>query len=182
MNYSDDEAKKPDIDLMNRSLIEKHAILTEVSPDEEEVRLKLRLPMNPDRPSNDLLDSRQTCDLPPARRRYDSGMPTSEGDLLQIGVRSDGFDVAASGHRLGSTGLQGGVRSYGAEASGRGLRSSGDESNMLSSDDEFDETSYRENSDDELNEIDDAAYREKVIERMVYFREVCLMHSDGHYG
>ena len=84
MNSSDDEAKKPDIDLMNRSSIETHAILTEVSPEEEEVRLKLRLPMNPDRPSNDLLDSRHPCDgSPPARRRYDSGMPTSEGDMLQ---------------------------------------------------------------------------------------------------
>ena len=89
-------------------------------------------------------------------------------DLLQIGVRSDGFDVAASGHRLGSTGLQGGVKSYGEEASGRRLGSSGDESNMLCSDDEFDETSYCESSDDEF---DVASYREKLIDGIVYFSE-----------
>ena len=147
MSSSDDEAKKPDIDLMNRSSIEKHAILTEVSPDEEEVRLKLRLPMNPDRPSNDLLDSRPPCDGSLPRHRYDSGMLTSDRDLLQIGVRSV---------------------EYGVDASGRLWGSSGDESNMLSSDDEFDETSYCESSDDEF---DETSYREKLIDGIVYFSE-----------
>ena len=151
MSSSDDEAVKPTVD-DSKSLYStgKQGILTSaVKPEEKDIHSKTNQPTMSDLPSNDLLDPRQTCDRSSPPRRYDSGLPTTdERHLLQIGVRSVGYGVEASGRRLGS---------------------SGDESNMLSSDDEFEETSYRESSDDEF---DETPYREKLIERIVHFREV----------
>ena len=85
MSSSDDEAKKPDDDLLNLSSTAKRTILTEVLPDEEDVNVKINQPIGPDRPSNDLLDPRQILDRSSPPRRYDSGLPTTqERRLLQI--------------------------------------------------------------------------------------------------